>query len=103
MELFIFAKFHARDGQEEALAAALRDVLAPSREEPGCLEIGHYRSIRDQGLFYVHSRWVDEAAFETHARLPHTVRFIERAQQLIDHPLDVTRARPIGEPGQPMS
>jgi hypothetical protein len=31
-------------------------------------------------------------AFETHAELPHSVRFLERAQPLIDRPLDVTRA-----------
>ena len=52
-ELFIFARFHARAGEESA---------------------------------------VDEAAFEHHATLPHTVRFIERVQMLIDHPLDVTRS-----------
>ena len=96
MELFIFGRFHAREGQEGAVAAALRDVLGPSREEPGCLAIQHFRSIRDPRLFYVHSRWTDEAAFETHAGLPHTVRFIDEVQKLIDHPLDVTRARPIG-------
>jgi len=28
--------------------------------------------------------------------LPHTVRFLERVQPLIDHQLDVTRARPLG-------
>jgi quinol monooxygenase YgiN len=36
---------------------------------------------------------VDEAAFETHALMPHTVRFIERVTKLIDHELEVTRAR----------
>jgi quinol monooxygenase YgiN len=46
-------------------------------------------------LFYIHTSWIDEAAFGQHAALPHTVRFIERVQPLIDHPLDVTRARPI--------
>jgi len=51
--------------------------------------------IRDPRLFWIHSRWIDEAAFETHAELPHTVRFVERVQQLIDHPLDVTRAHAI--------
>jgi quinol monooxygenase YgiN len=96
MELFIFARFHAHEGKAEAVAAALRDVLGPTRDEPGCLTIGHYRSIRDPRLYYVNSRWVDEAAFEMHAGLPHTVRFLERVQELIDHPLDVTRARPIG-------
>ena len=36
MELFIFARFHAREGQEDAVAEALREVVAPSREEAGC-------------------------------------------------------------------
>jgi quinol monooxygenase YgiN len=96
MELFIFARFHAREGQETAVAAALRDVVAPSRAEPGCLAIAAYRSTREPRLFYIHSRWVDEAAFEIHAGLPHTVRFVERVQPLIDHPFEATRATPIG-------
>jgi len=96
MELFIFARFRARPGHEGAVAETLRDVLAPSREEPGCLSIHAFRSIRDPQLFYIHSRWKDEAAFEDHAGLPHTVRFVERVQLLIDHPLDVTRAERIG-------
>lgn len=96
MPLFIFARFHARPGQEDAVAEALRDVLPPSSKEPGCLAIHAFRSIRDPRLFYVHSRWEDEAAFEAHAGLPHTVRFIARVEPLIDHPLDVTRAEQIG-------
>lgn len=91
MELYIFARFHARPGQEEAVESALRDTVAPSREEPGCLSIHAFRSVRDRRLFYIHSRWKDEAAFEVHAGLPHTVRFIERVAPLIDHPLDVNR------------
>lgn len=95
MELFIFARFHAREGEDAAVAAALSEVVGPSRAEPGCLAIAAYRSVRDARLFWIHSRWIDEAAFEIHAGLPHAVRFIERVQQLIDHPLDVTRAHPI--------
>ena len=96
MELFIFARFHARPDAEGALAEALGDILGPSREEPGCLGIDAFRSIRDPQLFYIHSRWKDEAAFEYHAGMPHTVRFLERVEPLIDHPLDVTRAGRIG-------
>jgi quinol monooxygenase YgiN len=96
MALFIFARFHARPGDEGAVAEALRDILAPSREEPGCLSIHAFRSMRDLRLFYIHSRWKDEAAFEHHAGLPHTIRFLERVEPLIDHPLDVTRAERIG-------
>ena len=95
MELYVFARFHARPGNEAAVAEAMRDGLAPAREEPGCLSIHHFRSVRDPRLFYIHSVWKDEAAFERHAELPHTVRFLERVQPLIDHPLDVARTERI--------
>ncbi len=96
MELFIFARFHASAGNESAVAEALGNVLGPSREEAGCLSIHAFRSTRDPRLFYIHSRWTNEDAFEKHAGLPHTLRFIERVGPLIDHPLDVTRAELIG-------
>jgi quinol monooxygenase YgiN len=63
MDLFIFARFHARDGQQDAVASALRDVVPPTRTEPGCRAIDAYRSTSDSRLYYIHSRWVDEAAF----------------------------------------
>jgi len=37
-------------------------VVAPSRAEPGCLDIHAFRSTRDARLFYIHSRWKDEAS-----------------------------------------
>jgi len=95
MELFIFARFHARPGNEGAVAQAIRDIVGPSSKEPGCLSIHAFRSVRDPQLFYIHSCWKDEAAFEHHAGLPHTVRFLERMGPLIDHPLDVARTERI--------
>ena len=96
MELFIFARFHAREDKEADLASLLRKQVAFVRTEPGCLMIDAYRSTRDPLLFFIHSRWADEAAFEAHAVLPNTVAFIERAEAMIGHPLDVTRSRPLG-------
>ena len=92
MELFIFARFHAREDQEEALATALRDQVAKAQAEPGCLAIAAYQSVRDPRLFWIHSRWSDEVAFEVHAELPNTGRFVAQVEQLIDHPFDATRA-----------
>ncbi len=100
MEITIFARFHARAGRENEVAEALLEVATPSRSEPGCLSLEDFRSVRDPRLFYVHSRWRDEAAFDLHAELPHTVRFIERVQPLIDHPLDVQRTAVLGPPGR---
>jgi quinol monooxygenase YgiN len=55
-EMFFFARFHASPGNEQAVADALLDVLAPSREESGCLSIHAFQSIHDPRLFYIHSR-----------------------------------------------
>ena len=93
MELHIIARFHARPGKEAEVEAAIREVSGPTGAEPDCIGYELLRSTRDGALFFIHSRWTDEAAFERHAALPHTVRFLATVQQLIDHPLDVTRAR----------
>ena len=92
MEIVIFGRFHAQQGREAEVAAALREVQVPTRAEPGCLEIHLYRSVKGPCLFYVNSRWRDMAAFDRHAALPHTLRMVERVEPLLDHPLEVTRS-----------
>ncbi len=95
MELHIFARLYAREGQETDVIVAMREVAVPTREEPGCLSVHYYRSIRDPRLFYIQSRWTDEAAFDRHAALPHTERFVEQVEKAIEHPLEATRTQPI--------
>ena len=95
MEQFVFVRLRARRGEEEAVEQALRDVRGPSREEPGCLSFHIFRSVRDRRLFYIHSRWTDEAAFQAHALLPHTLHFLERVDALLDQPREVTRTEMI--------
>jgi quinol monooxygenase YgiN len=95
MELFIFARFHARESNEAAAMAVLREQTTAVRGEPGCLAIQGYRCIRDPRLFYIHSRWTSDAAFEVHAGLARTVEFKKRMESLIDHPFEATRTRPL--------
>jgi quinol monooxygenase YgiN len=93
MELDVFVRLHARPGQEASVEAALRDVVPASRQEPGCLSINAFRSTRNTSLFYIHSRWASDEAFEIHAGLPHTVRFLERVDPLLDPPREIIRTR----------
>jgi len=96
VELYIFGRFHVRAGREHEMETALREVISATRQEAGCLSIHSFRSVTDRSLFYIHSRWTDDAAFEIHAGLEHTVRFIERVDSLVDQPREVTRARMMG-------
>ena len=90
MEIFVFARLHARPGRHADVQRAMFDVQGPTREEPGCLSYGAFRSVRDPDEFYIHSRWQDMAAFDRHAELPHTVRFVETVEPLLDHPFKAT-------------
>jgi quinol monooxygenase YgiN len=93
MEQAVFVRLHARQGEEGAVEEALREVAGPSRDEGGCLSFEMFRSARDPRLFFIHSRWVDEAAFQKHAELAHTLRFLARVDALLDEPRDVTRTQ----------
>ncbi|MGB7844862.1 MAG: putative quinol monooxygenase [Candidatus Acidiferrum sp.] len=96
-EQFVFVRLHARGDEEKAVEEALREVTGPSREEPGCLGFHVFRSVRDPRLFYIHSRWVDEAAFQKHAVLAHTERFLKKVDALLDQPREVTRTHMIAQ------
>ena len=91
MELGIIGEFRARPGSEAAVEAAIRAVVPQTAREATCLGIRAYRSRRDRALFFVHSRWTDEAAFEVHASLPHTVEFIATITPLLTHAVEVAR------------
>jgi quinol monooxygenase YgiN len=91
MELCIIGEFHARPGDEAAVEAAIRRVVPPSRAEAACLGIHAYRCTREATRFFIHSRWRDEAAFETHALLPHTVEFLTTISPLLTHEVAVAR------------
>ena len=91
--LYVFARFHAKSGLEHRVEQEILKVLAPTRDEPQCQGVNIFRSVRDERLFYIHSKWESEAAFDWHAELQHTKAFIEAVTDLIDHPLDVVRTR----------
>ena len=96
MEQYVFVRLLSRPGEEHAVEEALREVMGPSREEPGCLSFHLFRSMREPRLFFIHSRWVDATVFQKHAELAHTKRFLERVDALLDRPREVTRTEMIG-------
>jgi quinol monooxygenase YgiN len=96
VEQDVFVRLLARAGEERAVEEALREVTGPSREEPGCLSFYLFQSIRDRRLFYIHSRWMDAEAFQKHAELAHTKRFLERVDALVEQPREVARTERIG-------
>jgi len=70
-------------------------VVEPTRAESGCRAIRVFESIRQPLVFAIHSEWEDEAAFDRHAQLPHTLRFVAAAERLLGQPVQGLRSREI--------
>jgi quinol monooxygenase YgiN len=96
MSVHFVVRFEPKPGQEAAFREELLRVVGPTRAETGCLAIHVFESLREPFSFAIHSEWADEAAFELHAQLPHTVRFLSAAKELLTHSVQGLRSREIG-------
>jgi quinol monooxygenase YgiN len=95
LSVHFLVRFEPLPAKAMEFRAELLRVLDPTRAEAGCLAIQIFESLREPFVFAIHSEWVDEAAFDVHARLPHTVRFLEAAKRLLTHPVEGLRSREI--------
>ncbi len=93
--MHFIVRFEPLPGKATEFREELLRVVEPSRAEAGCLGIQLFESLREPFLFAIHSKWVDQAAFELHTRLPHTVRFLAAAKELLTHPVEGLRGREI--------
>jgi len=96
LSFHFIVRFDPLPGNDAKLREELLRVNEPSRAESGCVGIYVFESVREPCSFAIYSEWVDEAAFELHARLPHTIRFLEAAEKLLGHPVHGMRLREIG-------
>lgn len=91
MAFHFIVRFEPREGMADEFREAMRRVATPTREEPGCLRADIFESVHEPRTFAIHSVWRDEAAFDLHTTLPHTVAFIEAADRLLTHPIQGMR------------
>ena len=96
LPLHFIVRFEPLPGKEAELREELHRVAEPSRADAGCLRVDVFESAREPFVFAIHSEWADEAAFEFHVALPHTVRFAAAAEKLLTHPIQGLRLRHIG-------
>jgi len=95
VSLHFLVRFEPLPGKQSEFRGELLRVLEPSLAEKDCLAIHVFESLHEPVVFAIHSEWRDEAAFEFHAQLPHTVRFLRAAEKLLTHPVHGLRSREI--------
>jgi quinol monooxygenase YgiN len=71
MEFVVIAQYRARAGEADRVAAVLREMVAPTRAEPGNLDYRVFRDPADPSLFVLFERYADSGAFDAHRATPH--------------------------------
>jgi quinol monooxygenase YgiN len=71
MAYVVLAKWIAKPGEEEAVAAAIDALVEPSRAEPGMLVYQPHRDPENPRVFLVYEQYVDEAAYRAHGESDH--------------------------------
>jgi quinol monooxygenase YgiN len=82
----VVATFQARPGKETELRAALLGLLAPTRQENGCLNYDLHVAADDPAKFLFHETWTSKAALDTHLQTPHIQTLLPRIGELCPEP-----------------
>ena len=74
MSYVVIARWTAKEGSEDAVAAAIGKLVDPSRAEAGCLQYRAHRSTSERRTFLLYEEYVDEASYGLHAESEHFKR-----------------------------
>jgi len=71
MAFVVVAQYRVLAGEEAQVANALRNMVAPTRAEPGNRGYQVFRDPKDPSLFVLFEHYADESAFAAHLASPH--------------------------------
>ncbi|MBF9030920.1 antibiotic biosynthesis monooxygenase [Rhodobacterales bacterium HKCCE3408] len=76
-QLTVIAHLRALDGQIEETKKFLLGLVAPTRQEPGCVEYWLHQDNEDPAEFTFYENWTNRAEWDKHMTLPHLEAFAE--------------------------
>lgn len=78
----VVATFQAKRGQEAELQKALLSLVAPTRQELGCINYDLHVSPEESGKFLFYENWTSRAALDLHLQSPHIQGLLPRMDEL---------------------
>ena len=71
MAYVVCAKWIAREGEADNVAAAVTSLAGPSKAEPGVLLYQAHRDPEDSNVFFFYEQYVDADAYQAHVDSEH--------------------------------
>ena len=95
-EVTVVVRIKAKAGSEDRVRQELRNILAPTRVEKGCINFDMHQSPDDESLFLFHENWESEDDLNRHLEAPHIRRWLGLADELLAEPMELTLWRKVG-------
>ncbi len=92
----VLALIVAKPGLEERVSDELEALLAPTRQEEGCINYNFHRSGEDPARFMFYENWRSQQDLDAHLARPHLVRFLGLAGELLAEPVQISLWQEVG-------
>ncbi len=94
-ELHVVAVIPIKAEHVDAVAPALSELAAATREEPGCLAYDLFESTVAPGVFITVERWTDQAAVDAHMQSPHVAAAFAAAEGALAGDVAIHPLKPV--------
>ena len=92
----VLARVKAKQGMENHVRRECLELVAPSRQDKGCLGYELHQSTDDPGLFFFVESWTSKKDVENHLETPHCVAFDEKVSTMLAEPEEIIFMEQIG-------
>ncbi len=83
MPLPVVAVITAKPGSEDLVREALSELVAPTRDEPGCLSYSLYQSSADPAVFVTVESWREPGDLDAHMKTDHIAATFAKAGEAL--------------------
>ncbi len=80
----VAAVITAKPGREKEVESILKGLVAPSRQDPGCVSYHLHRSLDDPRVFVFFEEWASRELLGKHLETPHLLDWRAKAPELAE-------------------
>jgi quinol monooxygenase YgiN len=88
-EISVVATFNPKENQKKEVEQILRDMVGPTRKEPGCLRYELYGTAGTERQFVLIEAYADQVALEAHRATEHYKSYRSRVADALKEPIKV--------------
>ena len=94
--LTVVAHLRAKPGKEAEVRNELLSLVAPSRQDAGCLNYDLHQALDNSALFMFHENWTSKSHLDQHLAKPDLQAVLARVARLVAEPPQITLWEEIG-------